>query len=597
MLADMLLRAGADPDARNIRGETALHCASPGCPDLVDVLAYHGADIDAVDENGYTPLLRLMSLVRSWHRERDLGLFERLVHHGADVNKVTDKGDTILHMVMMNLQRYSACDLPFLLRLLREGGGLGKKNHDGLVPLLTYDIKRSRYIDNSSTTDAAILEAFVGEGMDINARDDSGENILWKVMGSFDGDVAQMKRFIGLGADPGVCRYDGANLLHAAVGHAFDLDCIRFLASCGIDPAAADPEGSSLVHLALCTIRGGYTREKMEYVYGLVELGASPTARNDKGQSVLHLASSECINGFDQERGREHWIDPVLNMALFACSDINEQHNDGATAHHYAAFHSELNVARLLSAGANPTLLTNRGMSPLHVACRERQTGTVGLLLSEYRKRNILDQHFDLKTSCSQRRSPLHYACRSGHPESVRYLLKNGADPSLCDGAGYTPLHALAESPIEQELWETGGLTRRDRLLDRKTIISLHGDSRPESSYWSVLENRAADIIVGLLDDAGADLKAEANRGGSPIMPMDIAIETGLETMVVELLRRGVVPRQGVEVQLAHEANIEKIVKELVSINEPKEIVESILTRLETATLMQSDSISDQMVT
>ncbi|KAK7973006.1 hypothetical protein PG988_007140 [Apiospora saccharicola] len=585
VLPDMLLRAGADANARNVRGETPLHCASPGSPALVDVLVRNGADIDAVEENGYTPLLKLMSPTVSWYSELDLGIFERLVHHGADVDKATNKGDTVLHMVMMNLKRYAAYDLPFLLSLIRAGGSLSKKNNDGLVPLLTYGAQGSRYIDPSSTTDvAAILKAFVGEGMDINARDDSGENVLWKVMGSFDecdALVALLKRFIGLGADPKWCRHDGTNLLHAAVGHSSGMGCIRFLASCGIDPATPDHEGSSLVHLALCAMRDDYIDEKMEYVHSLVELGASPTARNGNGQSVLHLASAGCIDGFNQERGREHWIDFVLNTPLFACNNVNEQDNEGATAINYAAFHSEKNVARLLKAGADPTLLTNQGMSPLHVACIARQAGTVGLLLSEYRKRNILDQHSNLKTTCPRQRSPLHYACRSGHPESVRYLLKNGADPSLCDVAGYTPLHTLAESPMEQKLWEAAESERRQRVLDRKAMVSLHGDLRPNLPYYLVHGNKAAHIIVGLLDEAGADLNAEANNRGSSITPMDIAIEGGLETMVVELLRRGVAPRQGLGVQLTHEENIEKTVKELVSITDPKEITEAILAQLE----------------
>ncbi|KAK7946767.1 uncharacterized protein PG986_011088 [Apiospora aurea] len=325
-LADMLLSAGADPNARNVRGETPLHCACPGSPGLVDILVRYGADIDAVDENGFTPLLTMMSRDGSWHGRPDIKLFTRLIDHGANVNKATNRGNTVLHMAMMNLQSYDEDDLPYLLSLLRAGGDLRKKNHDGMVPLLTYGVKDGWHTNSSSTLSVTILEAFVREGMDINARDNSGETIMWKAMGSFDRGIALMKQLIGLGADPRVRCYDGSTLLHAAVKRLCDLDWIRFLVSCGIDPTIADPEESPLVHLALSTEFGSDDLdEKLEYIQGLVELGASPTARNGRGQSALHLASSGYLNDSYQERGREHWIDFLLNTALFACTNIDEQ--------------------------------------------------------------------------------------------------------------------------------------------------------------------------------------------------------------------------------------------------------------------------------
>ncbi|KAK8024263.1 hypothetical protein PG993_012329 [Apiospora rasikravindrae] len=516
---------------RNIRGETPLHCACPGSPDLVDILVRHGADIDAVDENGFTPLLTMMSQAGFWHDRPDTKLFKRLIDHGANVNKATNKGNTVLHMVMMNLQRYNEDDLPYLLSLLRAGGDLSKKNHDGLVPLLTYGVD-GWHTYSPSTTSIAILEAFVEKGMDINARDNSGETILWKVMGSSDGGIALMKQLIGLGADPRVRRYDGSTLLHAAVGRFCNLDWIRFLVSCGIDPTIEDPEGSPLVHLALSTGFGSDDLdEKLEYVQGLVELGASATARNGRGQSALHLASSGHLDDSYQEQGREHWIDFVLTTSLFACTNINEQDNEG-----------------------------------------QRQS-TMRRLTRNLMKRNILDQHSNLKTTGSQQRSPLHYACRSGNPESVRQLLKNGADPSLRDSDGYTPLHVLAEFPLEQQLWKA-------KEFGRKGMNSLHGDSRPTLSYGRVQETRAADI-VSLLVETGADLESKVNKGGCFITLMDLAIENGFDTMVVELLQRGILSPQGVEIRLAHEKKVKRTAQELISITDPEEISQAVGTQLE----------------
>ncbi|KAK7973959.1 hypothetical protein PG989_015807 [Apiospora arundinis] len=569
--ADMLLSAGADPNARNVRGETPLHCANPGSPDLIDVLARHGAVVDAVDDFGFTPLLTLMSIEDFGRAKPDMKAIEKLIGYGADVNKATNKGNTVMHMVMMNLDNYSTDDIPDLLGLLRAGSNLSKKNHDGLVPLLTYRVQE--WSSRPSRFNTAILESFIGEGMDINTCDGSGETILWKIVSSFDGNNALMKQLIGLGADPRVRRPDGASLLHEAVKRGCGLNWIRFLISYGMNPSTADPEGNSLIHLAFEASRRKNPKEAMEYVLSIAKLDIPPTDRNAKGQSVLHLASAEFIEDSNYERGQEHWIDFVLKSPVFACIDINEKDKEGATPLHVAASCSEFNVARLLRAGADPTLLINEGMSALHVACLARQPGTVGLLLSEYKKRGILDQHINLCMTDARQRSPLHYACRSGHPESIRYLLANGADATQCDCDGFTPLHALAEFPQEQELWRSGG-------IDNRGMTSFQEDSRPTLENWNIFRSNRAAEIVCLLDEAGADLEAKTRKGDSPVTPMDLAIETGLQTMAAELVRCGITPRQGIDVQLSHEKRMRNTVQDLTSITDPENIITAVQTHL-----------------
>ncbi len=63
--AELLIEAGADVNAQDQRGRSALHgAASLGYTDLVTYLAAHGASLDAKDEDGVTPLDAAMGKMR-----------------------------------------------------------------------------------------------------------------------------------------------------------------------------------------------------------------------------------------------------------------------------------------------------------------------------------------------------------------------------------------------------------------------------------------------------------------------------------------------------------------------------------------------------
>jgi ankyrin repeat protein len=103
----MLIKAGADVNARDNNGKTTLMYATYyGREEIVEMLIKAGADVNARDNNGNTALMYAISqvsfvtsgiLVGNPSKEK---IVEMLIKAGADVNIKNKKGQTALLMVV-----------------------------------------------------------------------------------------------------------------------------------------------------------------------------------------------------------------------------------------------------------------------------------------------------------------------------------------------------------------------------------------------------------------------------------------------------------------------------------------------------------------
>jgi ankyrin repeat protein len=129
-VCELLLERGADVNAKDNGGWTPLHAAAASSEglnkDVCKLLLDHGADINMKTNGGETPLHRA-----SYEGHLDMCVF--LLDHGADVN-VKDciidgrDGKTPLHMASENGHR-DVCAL-----LLDRGADLNAKDDDGNTP-------------------------------------------------------------------------------------------------------------------------------------------------------------------------------------------------------------------------------------------------------------------------------------------------------------------------------------------------------------------------------------------------------------------------------------------------------------------------------
>jgi ankyrin repeat protein len=93
-----LLSLGANPDIRNYKGKTALHCAAKaGFIRVIEVLLENGADVNAADHTGETPLF---DAIRSTIKDgaKKIATVDALLSSGADPNFENHKGITPLQV-------------------------------------------------------------------------------------------------------------------------------------------------------------------------------------------------------------------------------------------------------------------------------------------------------------------------------------------------------------------------------------------------------------------------------------------------------------------------------------------------------------------
>ncbi|MDE2686611.1 MAG: ankyrin repeat domain-containing protein [Chloroflexota bacterium] len=159
----LLLEHGANVEARDEYGNTPLHSVGflnienleeRGHPSFVEILLNYGADIHARNDNGDTPL----------HRAHKPEIAKALLNYGANVNERNEEGLTPLHRKGAEIT----------LLLLDYGADIEAQAYwSGLTPLHYAVIRR----------DLTAAEALLDSGANINAIDDIGQTALHHAVG------------------------------------------------------------------------------------------------------------------------------------------------------------------------------------------------------------------------------------------------------------------------------------------------------------------------------------------------------------------------------------------------------------------------------
>jgi len=417
-------------------------------------------DVNAAEADGTTAL--------HWAVQRgDLDLVQRLIRAGANVKAKNDYGSTPMSEAAVLARP------PILEALLKAGADVESPNADGQTALMV--------VARTSQVDAARL--LIARGANVNAVEKwRGQTaLMWAVA---QNQPAMVKELIAHGADVNarstinnwqrqvtaepraIYRPAGGltPLLYAArEGCA---ECARLLVDAGADLNLGDPENISPLLMAIMNGR-------FDTASYLIKKGASPNKWDFWGRAPLYMAV-----------------------------DINTIPRGGRPDRPSTDETTSLQVIEmLLAAGANPN-------AQLKLSPPFRNVGN--------------DRGLDGMLTTGT--TPLLRAAKALDAPAIKALLAHGADITLANSRGITPI--MAAAGLGSVDADTRGFylseDTQQRAIDSLTLlIKAGGDVNSKDSRGLTPLHEAArwgwnDVVTFLVQN-GADLTVKDNRGLTPI--------------------------------------------------------------------------------
>ena len=502
-----------------------------------------GADVSARDEDQHTPLLlaTLHGGVRTGGGPGSeiTAVVTVLLEAGADVNARGNVRNTALHHAAAGKYletargRYDHVETPAIVAaLLAAGADIHAQDLNGHRPL-----HRAASAEGLETV-AMLLEA----GADINARDPEGDTPLLMAAERGFRDPEIIETLVEAGADVNDRNEQGETVLERALRYPTDrlTHVVRRLLDLGADanePGLLAPP----LHHAACE------GDDPELIAVLLDAGADVNAFSRGGQTPLHRLVSEAqvpsqLPFPNYAEPDDYPIARVIAAFVEAGADVNAVDRGGSTPLHYAVGRiynrTALSARALVDAGADVNARDSRGGTPLH-----RAAGPVGPL-TDLLVSLLVEAGADIHATDDGGRTALHHALRSDNPAIAARLIELGSDVAARDDSGH-----LA-NPLDCARFNTAtffhlaptetvaGCIEAGADVNAGSVYRRDGSQLPGLTPLHFASVWARDpAIVSLLVQAGAEVNARDDSGGSPLHAA--AGSTSEPAMIVALAEAG----------------------------------------------------------
>ena len=370
--------------ARDGSGNTALHYASEwSLPnDALNLLIQKGADVNAVNGNGETPVF-------SAAKADNAAAIDLLVKRGASLAARDNLGSGPLHAAV----RWDS--LAAAEKLINLGLDIDGQNVGGKTPLAEAAVE-------GNITMAKLL---ITRGANPNVYDQNGRTALADATRA--GQYEMAKLLVSAKANPQIQDFSGRSPFHEAAILG-DTDIIELFKKSGANPLARDKAGESPFSIALA---------KDEELTRRI-LGDDKMIADTDGNTPIHIAI--------QKRAKLSSVEFLIKKGY----PFDTRNSSGWTPLSLAASSGQKDAAALLlEQGADPFApAASKGGSVLGLAFAEKSGFLLGHIVKHSGKRT------DIRGN-----TILHYAARLADEETVARLLKLGLSKSAKNISGETP--------------------------------------------------------------------------------------------------------------------------------------------------------------
>lgn len=293
---------------------TSLHAAARRGIDIdVQWFLRDGAQVDAADEDGFTPLylaargghLRAVGTLldgggdhalRQGRNDltplhvavegRHAEVVSALLKKGANESAMGEKGAKLLEMAVL-ARSPSVVNI-----LLGAGADLGARSRPGMAPLLHFAVLHGG---------SEVVSSLLANGADHDARDLMGGTALHKASDHESCDIRTVDTLLAAGANINATRLDGLTPLHLAVIQ-LEGEIIKALLDRGAHVWKTDRSGRTPLHL-VCTSRDLGAIEATDI---LLRAGADEKAKDSGGNTPKDLLDVGDESQPDQPRSDEY---------------------------------------------------------------------------------------------------------------------------------------------------------------------------------------------------------------------------------------------------------------------------------------------------
>ena len=507
-----LIVAGADLTSETGYRDMPLMKIAEEIPELIPMLINSGIDVNIQDKNGQTMLMKvaagfnirnlrdnfLESLAHISSGDTNIPdrmndsyttALQSLIKAGADVNAVDKNGMTALMKVHydMNLDRIKI--------LLDSGADVNIRAKNGTTAILQMAIRSSIMLNlHGELSERNPIQALINAGADVNIKNEDGDNVLTIIL-----KKPAINYYVSLFANAELLRYfpnDSAIELELTNSVPF----VRSLINAGIDINSVNNNGETALTLA---IQKNLLLTAIELIKSGAKLSDEKEFKFDQDKAAIIIWS--LLNSNSNLLNKDEKISLAKSAVKYGFFDINAKNKNGWTllmdlSQGDSLLQNSYEIAgMLIEAGADVNISTNEGITALMIAAHNNQAEII---------KELVNHGANLEAKDSDEDSALTVAITAGQIDSVKTLIQAGANVNTRNKKGVTALmlasvneKASKDPEILKALINAGAnINARDDKIGATALIAASAiGSNPE--------------IISALLDAGANPNLTDNDG------------------------------------------------------------------------------------